>query len=104
MPSLAEGYLSEQDGAKAEADPAFHLRTDDIRIDGHPAVDGTPDFVHARQPILVRYLGNLRDVGIEALVHGDAARASFGNCGSRHFGNPPEDAAVARECAEHGET
>jgi len=58
-----ERKLRFQDGTKAKADTAFHLRPHLVRIDSDAAIDSTDHSVDARCAYLVhRDLGNLRHI------------------------------------------
>jgi hypothetical protein len=76
--AFSQRHFAEQDGAEAEADPAFHLGADEVGVDRHAAIHRAPDLVHPRKTVFAfRNLGDLRDIGLEALMHGDAARTTF---------------------------
>ena len=63
---------------QAKNDAAFHLRLDDVGIDGAPAINGANHTVHTYGAVLFnRSLHNLGDVAIERKMRGDAAAAPW---------------------------
>src|SRR5260221_82797 len=88
--------------AQGEADAAFHLRADHIRIDRHAAVDGADHALDLQLAIAHRDFGDLRDESIERLVHGDALRdaGALGLAPARLVGRQLEDRCCTRALAE----
>src|SRR5215207_2322596 len=93
-----KGDLRLHDGAEAEADPAFHLGADDVRVDRHPAIDGADDALDLwLSPVVDGYLGDLRHVGLERFGDRNTAEAALGQrpVPTRLFGREPEHAGMA---------
>ena len=65
-------------GREAESDAALHLGADHVGVDRHAAVDGANHSIDSERAIgSDGHFGDLRDNGVERLVHGDAASALF---------------------------
>src|SRR5262249_28121317 len=86
MPTSPKRDLAEKHGAEPEADAPLHLRADDIWVYGLAAIDRHPHLVHAWQSVLVGYFGDLRNIGVEALVERHPARPAL-----RHRAAPAGD-------------
>src|SRR4051812_6398224 len=72
-----------QDRSQAEADAAFHLRLDVVRVHRDAAVHGAPDPLDFRQAIApARDFRDLRDVSLERFMDGDPPRTALPDLGA----------------------
>jgi len=68
--ALAQRQLGIERMAEAIADPALHLRADDVGVHRDPAIDRAPHFMDLGQSVGAdRNLGDLRDKAVKALMH-----------------------------------
>ncbi len=77
--AVLQGDRAIQRRAQSEADAAFHLRFDDVRIDGRAAVNGANHPIDLDATCVIDAdLGHLRHEGIERFAHRDAAALALG--------------------------
>ncbi|MCY1247597.1 hypothetical protein D9M72_609450 [compost metagenome] len=98
LATLAKRDGIEKHSTQPITDAAFHLRLDDVGIDGNAAIDGAPDLVHTRRTIGAD--GDFSDLGderAEALDHRHAAGASFSERRPpiRHLGRLAQNTGMA---------
>jgi len=92
---------------QAKNDAAFHLRLDDVGIDGAPAINGANHTMHTYGAVLFdRSLHNLGDVAIERKMRGDAAgrcRRRKGPCRNRiSCPSAPKESGITQSSGVEG--